>query len=242
MDATYGAAGEADYCAANAFLDAFAHMKNAGGNGPRFIAVNWTTWQEVGMMAELEVPAHLLRWKEENLRLGIHPSEGLEVVRRILANPTSQVLVAPLDLSVLLNLVGGQSKPETNEPATAPAEPASDQASKPASHDERPEMQASFTPPQSEIERWLVKTWQDLIGVEPIGIHDNFFELGGHSLLATRILSRIRDHYKIELPLRVIFEANTVAELGKRIEAVAWLGGGQPPVDAASQDREEITL
>ena len=48
----------------------------------------------------------------------------------------------------------------------------------------------------------MAETWGELLGIDGIGIHDDFFDLGGHSLLATQLVSRMRDKYKVELPLR----------------------------------------
>ena len=56
--------------------------------------------------------------------------------------------------------------------------------------------------PRNEVEEKLVAIWEEVLGVERVGIHDNFFELGGHSLLATRVISQIRDRFEVELPLR----------------------------------------
>lgn len=74
-----------------------------------------------------------------------------------------------------------------------------------------------YTPPTSPVEEDLTAIWQEVLGVERIGIHDNFFELGGHSLLATQIASRIREHYDIEIPLRALFESPTIAKLAELI-------------------------
>ncbi|OUL18945.1 non-ribosomal peptide synthetase [Nostoc sp. T09] len=73
---------------------------------------------------------------------------------------------------------------------------------------------SSFTP----VQELLVGIWAEILGIKQVGIHDNFFELGGHSLLATRVISQIRKAFKVDLPLRCLFESPTVAELAKEIE------------------------
>ncbi|SFH04896.1 amino acid adenylation domain-containing protein, partial [Duganella sp. CF458] len=64
-----------------------------------------------------------------------------------------------------------------------------------------------YEAPQGELESTLAALWQELLGVERIGRHDHFFELGGHSLLAVRMVSRIRETMRVELPLRTVFAA-----------------------------------
>jgi amino acid adenylation domain-containing protein len=76
---------------------------------------------------------------------------------------------------------------------------------------------APITPTQ-EI---LAGIWQEILGVERVGINDNFFELGGHSLIATRVLSQIKQVFSIELPLRSVFEQATVAQLAPLIETAS---------------------
>jgi acyl carrier protein/NRPS condensation-like uncharacterized protein len=80
------------------------------------------------------------------------------------------------------------------------------------------ELKDKFVAPRTPIEVKLAAIWAEVLGVQEVGINDNFFELGGHSLIATQIISRIRQAFAIELPLRHLFEASTIASLGKVIE------------------------
>ncbi len=93
----------------------------------------------------------------------------------------------------------------------------------PPPQDVRPETDAAFVPPQTATEQALAHIWATLLGVKKIGRHDNFFELGGHSLLATQLISRLRHHWHIEAPLKLIFAAPTLADLAASITA-AQLG------------------
>ncbi len=80
----------------------------------------------------------------------------------------------------------------------------------------------NFVPPRTPTEEVLTAIWAKILDLEKVGIHDNFFELGGHSLLATQVMSRIRDAFQMELPLRTMFEKPTVANLADHIETISW--------------------
>ncbi len=79
------------------------------------------------------------------------------------------------------------------------------------------ETKSPFAAPRTPAEKQLVGIWSQLLGLEQVSIHDNFFDLGGHSLLATRLLSRVCETFQVELSLRSLFEAPTVADLAMAI-------------------------
>jgi amino acid adenylation domain-containing protein len=96
----------------------------------------------------------------------------------------------------------------------------------------RPELAKAYVAPRTPTEELLAEIWAQLLDLERVGIHDNFFDLGGHSLLATQVVSRIRETFQVEIPLRRLFEVPTVAGLAESIEAARQAGPNllAPPI------------
>ncbi len=90
-----------------------------------------------------------------------------------------------------------------------------------------------YTAPTNETESQLVMIWQNLLGIDKIGIHDDFFELGGHSLLATRLVSELRKSMKVELTIKDIFEFATIEQLALCLQYV---------IDEQKKDKKEYKL
>lgn len=84
----------------------------------------------------------------------------------------------------------------------------------------RPELSQNFVAPRTDTEVAIAAIWCEILQLETVGVTDNFFDLGGHSLLATQVLSRLREAFQIELPLRRLFDARTIADTAEVIEEI----------------------
>jgi len=97
-----------------------------------------------------------------------------------------------------------------------------------------------YAPPRNETEAELAGIWQELLGVEHVGIHDNFFELGGHSLMAIRVISAIRKRMEVEVKIKDLFTYTTVGELAAHL--VKQSSGNLLPALVATSRPENIPL
>ncbi|QSQ23764.1 non-ribosomal peptide synthase/polyketide synthase [Pyxidicoccus parkwayensis] len=102
-----------------------------------------------------------------------------------------------------------------------------DRKALPAPEGSRPTA-ATYVAPRDEMEQEVARLWSEVLGVERVGVHDDFLSLGGHSLLATRLVSRVRQAFQVELPLKDFFAAPTVEKLSLRLlEAMAQVPGDE---------------
>ena len=98
---------------------------------------------------------------------------------------------------------------------------------------QRPALRTLFVAPTGELQISVAKEWEDIFGIEGIGVHDSFFDLGGESLLATQLNSRIRDKFGLSLPLKDFFTEPTISGVCRLIE--------QGSLACAPFDNDEIT-
>ena len=222
LGALFGEPGQVDLCAAGAFFDAFAQSRSRRP-GTFVVAIDWDTWREVGMAADVRgLPEELRRAREQALATGIAPAEGREVFARILERAElPQVVVSTRDLGAvgehLRALAWGGA-------AAVPARAAY----------ARPDLRSAYAAPGSPTEEALAAIWQELLGIERVGVNDNFFDLGGHSLLATQVISRVREALHAEISLEDLFAAPTVSGLAGRVADLA------APPPAAGDDLEAL--
>jgi acyl transferase domain-containing protein/surfactin synthase thioesterase subunit/acyl carrier protein len=158
----------------------------------------------------------------EAFEAGLSAAEGMQALERILAaGAEPRLVVSTVDLDELVARSDAASAARPEDAGVRFA---------------RPNLQSSYEAPRDEREQALVGFWQELLGVDRVGIHDDFFELGGHSLIAVRLFARIKKSFGVELPLSVLFEAPTVAKCAELLRAE--LGEGAPAAGAPARVRE----
>jgi amino acid adenylation domain-containing protein len=118
-----------------------------------------------------------------------------------------------------------------------------DRRALPAPDRNRDGLEQEYIAPRTEDEESLAGIFSEILRVDKVGVHDNFFELGGHSLLATQVLTRILERFKVEVPLRRLFETPSVAGLAEAIsETVREEVEEINPIAKVSQPVEELLL
>jgi acyl transferase domain-containing protein/acyl carrier protein len=199
--AVLGGLGFIAYSGANAFMDAFA-LSLFKTDQAVWISANWDHWPEetkqyTGYQTSMD-------------QYTMTREESLEAFRRIacLFNE-GQVVVSTGDLPVRYKLWVKRELP------TGTAQSSDDAG--PAIVHPRPGDRLTYVAPRNETEQMIVDVWQQVLGLDQVGVNDNFFDLGGHSLLANRLVSRLSDLFNIELPLGKFFEAPIVADLATAI-------------------------
>jgi amino acid adenylation domain-containing protein len=104
---------------------------------------------------------------------------------------------------------------------------------------EQVESRQELVAPRTPIEELLVNLYAEVLHVERVSREDNFFELGGHSLLATQLISRIREVFQLEVPLRLLFEQPTVTLLAEGIKMLRTAGDSAmtpPAIERVSRE------
>ena len=94
--------------------------------------------------------------------------------------------------------------------------------------------------PRDAIETRLVRIWEEVLDVRPVGVTDNFFELGGHSILATRLFARVEKEFGKRLPPGTLFEAPTIAKLAAILRQDSWVSSSLIEVQAGDPSRSPM--
>jgi acyl transferase domain-containing protein/acyl carrier protein len=240
-----GSLGQLDQAAAGSYLDALAARRAADGRS-NAVAVHWDPYQWGGwLVAGAAGGTSGLAAEQVAATLavnGVPEARSAEALGRLLASGLQRLAVTNRDLPGLIAETDSVTADSllAQMAQMAPAH-TGEKGARPAG------LPTAYEPPGDELEEQLAALWQDLFGIEPIGRHDSFLELGGHSLLAIQMVTQIRALLDVELPVTALFEAPTVAELGKAVrrargeedaadlEALLALVEGLSPEEAAER-------
>ena len=215
-----GGPGQVDYCAANAFLDAWAQSRCRHAGGRLTVAIDWGewSWDAWGEATAALGPELAAGFRDNRRRNGISGAEGNAALHRILARRLPQVVVSTQDLAAFLELSRTFTTARVLETLERerPARPAH----------ARPALGTSYIAPRNEDERRMARLWEELLGIDRVGIQDNFFDLGGNSLLGISLIGHLQRELQAEVARHSLYEAPTVAAL---VEHIA--GGGEAGLD-----------
>jgi thioesterase domain-containing protein/acyl carrier protein len=263
-----GIGGQIGYCAANAFLDAFAHFKKSKGDSFT-VAINWDTWQEVGMAVEiaqnhLSVLTQGIEVRQQD-KTAMRNSERFDsevetkdaTVTNLVQQHLKEGLLPTEGVEVFNRILGStqsqilistrklQSLLEQNYASTMLStmlnslkEGEQTRLSQPTHS--RPQLSHAYVAPRNELEQKLADIWQTFLGIEQVGIFDNFFDLGGNSLLAVQLVAKLREAQQMDFSAHSLLNAPTIAALVKLIEETNLEFSNQPAEQALPSILVEI--
>lgn len=196
-------AGQFDYIAANAYMDAYANWASRQYPDRQTISINWDIWGEVGLAKRMlgENPNLMNKYST-----GIQTKRGMELLERILASEESQVVVSGCNLEKCRNNLDERKESFARKMESTQVKYA------------RPELSVLYQEPETDMERELVSLWEDAFSIEGIGIDDDFFELGGDSLYAVGMANTLKKKYQMDIT--DIYRCPTIRQLAKKLVSV----------------------
>jgi NAD(P)-dependent dehydrogenase (short-subunit alcohol dehydrogenase family)/acyl carrier protein len=199
-----GAIGQADYCAACAFVSAFAGSQQRSSATP-IIAVDWDGWQVNTWQQRIQAftPEVYLELQQKRERFGISIEEGLQMIEQAVQAVLPQIIASRQDFPALVSRLQTSPRPAPDNRTNQ--------------HEQRTKDPHSVRP-RNSTEEIIAQIWQEILGLPEIGVNDNFFQLGGHSLFAIQIAAQIREKFQVELDMRKMLEQPTIASLAELVD------------------------
>ncbi|MGC2694591.1 MAG: SDR family NAD(P)-dependent oxidoreductase [Candidatus Angelobacter sp.] len=218
--ALFGGLGSIAYSAASLFMDAFAESV-ASKHSTRWLSVDWDPWL---IRSDERIHANYQTGLEKH---ALNAEESWEALRRVISSASpGRIVVSTGNLALRMKLwTEGRPHAQSGAAENEIAE----------TLHARPILATTYVPPRSELESTVLGVWQQILGLERIGVHDNFFDLGGNSLFGLRMITAVKKSLQIDLPIMALFEGPTISALCQRIEQKQFV----VPSFHESQDRGE---
>ena len=234
--ATGGGPGQVDYCAANAYLDSYAH--HLAVTGRRVLTIDWGEWTWNAWEAGLDGYDEGLQtfFRENRARIGLDFEDGWRCLLRAVATGETRVVVSTQHYPTV---VAG-SKLFTLEAVMAQS--GGGGAAGGGERHPRPELVTAYQEPSTDTESTIAEIWGESLRLERVGVEDSFFELGGNSLLGVNVVATVRRKFGLaELPPHILYEAPTVSALAKTVDGmVSGDSGAAQEEEGNSQVRAQL--
>ncbi len=197
LSSVLGGLGFAAYASANLFIDAFVQRHNQTTD-TAWVSINWDTWQ-IKDLSQGTLGSTVAEY-------AMTPDEGIEVLTRVLDHgDLEQVVISTGDLQtrirqwVLLESLQESDESGSTEKDNALSSPVA-------------------LPARGDYKHKLAEIWQQVLGIEQVGLYDNFFDLGGNSLIALQVVNKIRKVFRVQVPVVALFEAPTVSAMADYLQ------------------------
>lgn len=199
-------AGQADYVAANRYLDAYATWATQQYPNRKTISICWDNWKNIGMAhrAGLKKPSQKAFFESALL-----PSQGMKILECALSSEETQVIVSVLSLRKRKQDVSKDNCEQFIK----------DVLQEDRKY-ERPELSTEYVESYTDIQRRIASVWETAFSLKTVGIQDDFFELGGDSLYAIGIVNELKKYYQIDMT--DIYEYPTIEQLARKLESCSF--------------------
>jgi hypothetical protein len=162
----------------------------------------WEDWEVSQVEGHSAIQSQL---KETFSIFGLSEQDSLDAFEYVISSRLPQVIVSARDFQAVIEQsrsinVAGLMEQLSPAPGGGAKHP-------------RPNLPTPFVAPRNETEQSIAEIWQDIFGVEQVGVYDKYFDLGGTSLLAIQLINRLRDAFNQDIGVNLVFESSTIAEM-----------------------------
>lgn len=218
MSAVFGATGQSEYTAANAFLDGLAHQLRAQGKSA--VSVNWSGWKEVGMAVDHGVDP------EASAMAFLTPQEGRQALYAAIAADVPQILVGTVKGQLTADTLDLSAYQSENKATAAPVT-------------QNITVMGKGGAPLTQTEQRVAEAWAQTLGLQEVQLHEAFFDAGGSSLLISYLFKKLDEIYPGAIDITGLFVHETVADIAAYIDS-RLTPGEEAPLEQMEQDVETL--
>jgi short-subunit dehydrogenase/acyl carrier protein len=208
LASVFGGVGHAAYSASNLFMDTYISQHNQI-NPNSWVSVNWDG--RISSITQEHDSSSLFKMRPE---LTMTSQDDVAVFEKILSHPEKldRVIISTRNLPARIPQWTGNQLSDSKH-----SKQSNFTTVNLSSFHSRPKLTTTYIPPRNQIEKTIVSIWQQILGIDRIGIHDNFFELGGDSLSGVTFINQFRKQMGQNIAVALMFEMPTIAELANHV-------------------------